>query len=78
MSDIENIEGCILLMAAVISPKTHRSPGGRKTVKEEEPTTLGEEWLALSSDILDIDLDIVKKKYEESQKYDATGQDNAG
>lgn len=65
--EITNTDGCVELIAAVINPKTHKQPGGRKPAKDQAATTLGEEWLSLAAGILDIDLDVVKKGYREAE-----------
>lgn len=65
MSTITNTDGCIELIAAVINPKTHVKPGGQKATKKKELPPLGEEWLSLAAEILDIDLEVITRFREE-------------
>lgn len=70
MSDIINDDGCVELVAAVINPKSHAQPGGRRASKEKKLPPIGDEWLSLAAGILDIDQDVVMKHMEEVNAKD--------
>lgn len=59
---INNTEGCLELMAAIINPKAYLKPGGRRGRSEETLPELGEEWAELAAGLLDIDEGVVKEQ----------------
>lgn len=61
---LNNTDGCIRLVAAVINPKNYAHRGGQKRREKELLPPLGPEWVSIAAGLLDIDLEVITKQLE--------------